>query len=60
MDIKVLEKIKSRKLAAFVLAGAQLVRMEAPWEAFVYLAIGYFVAEAIQMSVEKIAGKQVP
>lgn len=55
MDISIVEKIKSRKLAAFVAAGVMLNQLAAPWNAYLYLAIAYFASEAIQMSAEAIA-----
>ena len=55
MDISVIEKIKSRKLAAVVMIAARFIQIDAPWQAFLYLGLGYIVAEAVQMSVAKLA-----
>ena len=55
MDISIIEKVKSRKLAAVVLIAARLVQINAPWSAFLWLALGYLAAEALQMSAEAFA-----
>jgi len=52
------DKLKTRKGVAFVAVMAQLVRMEAPWQAFVCLAVGYCLAEAIQQAAEKLANRK--
>jgi len=55
MDLSILDKVKSRKLAATVLIGVRLMQMDAPWQAFVILGGSYLAAEAVQMAAEKIA-----